>query len=345
MSSSLDLNSLLEEISSESPAGDDLEYDPEFTGLFLAALEGEDKTLGDSSIAAEPVNWPVVSANAINLFLKTKDLRVVTLLVRAQLQINGLAGFANALVLLGKLLSKFWADVHPQLDPDDDNDPTLRVNTLLALCDRKYTLNPLMLTPLVECKGLGKFSFRDIQNAKGGDAKNDSAPDLNTIHAAFMEADVEKILANKEALVQSIAALKSIDEYLTTELGAHQAPDVSALMKVINDSLSAVDGYLAERGEPGVTVKDDTGGNPSDPSVSSGSVASTPVASGQINSREDAAKMMDKISEYYQKHEPSSPIPLFMRRAKRLSTLSYMDIVADLTPDGLKQAKNVEGDA
>jgi type VI secretion system protein ImpA len=66
-------------------------------------------------------------------------------------------------------------------------------------------------------------------------------------------------------------------------------------------------------------------------------------ASGEITSREDAIRMMDKISDYFQRHEPSSPVPLLMRRAKRLVSMSFMDILKDMAPGGVSQASAVGG--
>jgi type VI secretion system protein ImpA len=53
--------------------------------------------------------------------------------------------------------------------------------------------------------------------------------------------------------------------------------------------------------------------------------------------------MMDKISSFFERSEPSSPVPLLMQRAKRLVSMSFMDILADIAPDGVKQAKNIGG--
>ena len=53
--------------------------------------------------------------------------------------------------------------------------------------------------------------------------------------------------------------------------------------------------------------------------------------------------MMDRISEYFQRNEPSSPVPLLMHRAKRLVSMSFMDILKDMAPDGVSQASTVGG--
>jgi type VI secretion system protein ImpA len=64
---------------------------------------------------------------------------------------------------------------------------------------------------------------------------------------------------------------------------------------------------------------------------------------GDILSREDVNRALDKICQYYEKNEPSSPIPLLLQRAKRLVSLSFVEILKDLAPDSMKQIDMVAG--
>jgi type VI secretion system protein ImpA len=56
-----DLESLLAPIGDESPAGNDLEYDPEFLALERAAALKAEKAIGDSVKAAEEPDWDKVA--------------------------------------------------------------------------------------------------------------------------------------------------------------------------------------------------------------------------------------------------------------------------------------------
>jgi type VI secretion system protein ImpA len=67
------------------------------------------------------------------------------------------------------------------------------------------------------------------------------------------------------------------------------------------------------------------------------------VASGTIRSRADVSLLLDRICRYYADHEPSSPVPLILERAKRLVTMNFLDILKDLTPDGVPQFGVVAG--
>jgi len=66
---------------------------------------------------------------------------------------------------------------------------------------------------------------------------------------------------------------------------------------------------------------------------------------GQLQSREDVMRMLDKICEYYARVEPSSPVPVLLQRAKKLVPMSFMEIMQDLIPDGVSQAEMYRGRA
>ena len=64
---------------------------------------------------------------------------------------------------------------------------------------------------------------------------------------------------------------------------------------------------------------------------------------GDIQSREDVVRMIDKICEYYSKAEPSSPVPRLLERAKRLATMDFMQAISELSPDAINRMKDLFG--
>ena len=62
-----------------------------------------------------------------------------------------------------------------------------------------------------------------------------------------------------------------------------------------------------------------------------------------VNSRQDAIRALEAISAWFRAHEPSSPVPLLLDRAKRLVSKSFMEVLADIAPDGVVQAKLIGG--
>lgn len=339
--SSLDLENLLTEVSPDSPAGADLEYDPVFGEIERAAEGTQEQSLGDSTIAGIPPDWKAVRNNSVKLFSQTKDLRIAVLLARALLCTDGIIGFGEGIALIRGMLENWWSTLHPELDPDDDNDPTFRINTLLTLCDREATLRVLLHSPLVSSKALGQYSLGDIQVAKGElppSDKDDQAPDMTTISAAFMDCSIDQLKSTAEALAGCRRDIDAIDAFLMENVGSKRAPDLSALSDTLKRAAAIVNSNLEKRGEAAGAAPDD----PED--IGRGETKAAPQAiTGEILSREDAARMMDKITEYFRRAEPSSPVPLLMQRAKRLSNLGFMEILKDIAPDGLKQAQNIGG--
>jgi type VI secretion system protein ImpA len=50
------------------------------------------------------------------------------------------------------------------------------------------------------------------------------------------------------------------------------------------------------------------------------------------------------IISYYERSEPSSPVPLLIKRAKRLVGKSFVDIIRDISPDAMSQVQMVSGE-
>jgi type VI secretion system protein ImpA len=53
--------------------------------------------------------------------------------------------------------------------------------------------------------------------------------------------------------------------------------------------------------------------------------------------------MLDQICDFYSRSEPSSPVPLLLKRAQRLAKMSFFEIINDLTPDSISQLKVIAG--
>ena len=54
-------------------------------------------------------------------------------------------------------------------------------------------------------------------------------------------------------------------------------------------------------------------------------------------------RMLDAICEFYERNEPASPVPLLMRRARRLVHMDFLAIIRDLVPDAARQVEELMG--
>jgi type VI secretion system protein ImpA len=64
---------------------------------------------------------------------------------------------------------------------------------------------------------------------------------------------------------------------------------------------------------------------------------------GEIKSREDVVRILDRLCDYLNRHEPSSPVPLLLKGAKRLMSKSFIEVIRDLGPEGLAQIERISG--
>jgi type VI secretion system protein ImpA len=62
-----------------------------------------------------------------------------------------------------------------------------------------------------------------------------------------------------------------------------------------------------------------------------------------VNSRADVLRELDRICSYYDANEPTSPVPMLLRRAKRLVSMSFVEIVRELAPSGVTEIETLRG--
>ncbi len=335
----IDIDKLLTEISPENPSGENLKHENSFMELASAAKGKAEQVMGDAIKPAEEPDWNTVQRLATDMFAQTIDLRVAAYLITALLHNKGIPGFADGMGLIEKMLQQYWETLHPQLDPEDDNDPMLRMNALDALTDPTAVIAALRSAPLVSMKAVGQFNLKDIQIASGQispptDPRYE-APNPVIIEGVFRDCDIKELTSLFESATQCLTTSKSIQSMLNELVGQQDAANLNELLKELNSIVNILKEQLALRGAISAEEEEGEGGQQGE--KSKGSLA------GAVNSRADVIRLLDKMCDYYQKNEPSSPIPLILMRAKRLVNLSFLEIMADMAADGVKQAEMVVG--
>src|SRR5688572_4417399 len=358
----LDVDQLLAPVSPDAPCGENLEYDADYAAMEQAAAGKPEQQFGSTTIPGEEPNWKEVRSKALDLFSRTKDLRASMYLVRSATWMDGLSGLADGLSVLAGLVENHWDGVHPRLDPDDDNDPTLRLNTIAGLCDAGTMLRAIQVAPLVATRGLGKFTYRDVQVATGElpPPTGSEKVEQSTIDGAFAECDAAELKATGKAVKQAVEQTKALEKELGQKVGEANVPQLDAftdLLAAMNKLLQqklAVRGLLDDESthsaatdsapESAGAAASSDGNGQAGGIGSNGRKAGAPQSlTGDIASRDDVIRALDKICDYYKRYEPSSPVPLFLNRAKRLASKSFLEILRDLTPDALNQALALGG--
>lgn len=334
-----ELESLLDPVAGDSPAGVDLDGTLELNALELACAEPEDAVV--SGVARnDQRNWREIRSQTQALLARSKDLRIAVPLVRALLQLEGLPGFCAGVRFMSELAQRYWEVLYPALDPED-GDAIMRLNALQELAsapflaqlrvslmfgsDRtvKASANDLLLAT---SNPLGRAELSEMPSHMLFSALEGVGPSALRDHVALLGDTRERLAALTQFVYEKTGSKLQIASII--KIDARGAP---GLLDGIHRSLSDETARLTKDKAPGAAA-----------SVENDDVASQ-GGGGEISRREDVVRMIERICGYYVRVEPSSPVPLLLQRAKRLVTMDFVEIVRDLADQGLPQLGSVAG--
>jgi type VI secretion system protein ImpA len=353
----------LADLDADAPAGPSLEFDADFGALERAAQGTPERQAGNSIIPAEDPDWKEVAQLAADLLERTHDLRVMVHLAVARLHLSSqrhsapigapLADFTAVLGLIRERLANRWEHVHPQLDPEDDNDPTFRANALLQLAHPTRVLRVLRTMTLAASGRAGTVSWRVIGISTGAIETEDESEKKtdSEIHAAFDAIGAGPAAALRETVATALRELAGIGAAFDTHCGYGYGPNFDDLTKLLGEIGRYVETYGAR--ETATPDADADGGEtdpseataPGSPAAPGGAVRATSGVSAAaltaVTNRADAVRLLDLVCRYYEQYEPSSPLPLLIARARNLADKGFLEILQDLAPDGLSQAQSI----
>ena len=328
---SIEIERLLTEIAPDAPCGPDLEYDSAFSALEQAARGKPEQQLGDNITPAEAPDWLDVRSRAEELLARSKDIRVAVLYLRALTRIESLDGLSAGLNLICEILNRFWDQLHPLPDPDD-NDPIMRMNALAALNDPAALLGDVRAAYLMPPSALGSVAVRDLLMVTGKLPAVEPVPTQAEVEGMIRMAGEQNVVPLR-AIADSRKSLGALKLLLGEKVGSETAPDLDALEETLVAIAHACSEILPE-----AAVDEDDDKAASLP----GDAPAKPV-SGDIRSREDARRILDRVCEFIERTEPTSPAPLFIRRAQQLMGKSFVEVIEDLVPDSLGQIQKMAG--
>jgi type VI secretion system protein ImpA len=325
-----EIQNLREPLSADAPCGIDLEDSHLLASFDAYRLFGSDVRLPADT------DWRGIRDRSQEALAQSRDLRLLAHLSAALLHTQGLEPFCESLGVAEAWLRDQWGAVFPRVDED----AILRKNALSCLADRMAIVDAVRRTPIVSHRQLGAYSLRHLELATGHlpPAETDTnVPTSEQIEAALEGTPVEELEARRASVQSGIEAIRNITATMQTQGGFESSPDFAALLAPLTRIDRVLTEHLAHRsGASEAPVETD---GSSDPQAS----ASAPVAVGNIQSRQDAIRAIDAVSAYFRKNEPSSPIPLLLDRAKRLVSKSFLEVLEDIAPDSLAQARAAGG--
>ncbi|MEM5314900.1 type VI secretion system protein TssA [Paraburkholderia sp. JHI869] len=337
-----DWTAWLEPLTQAAPCGPDLEYDAQFRELEEALSGRPEAEYGATLVAAVPPDWDAADALGTALMARTRDLRVVLQLARARWVREGIGGFVDGLVLTAALLERHWEHVHPQLDASDGDDATARINALAAWTDAGGVLAGLMDCPLPQ--GGSALTLREWLYANGEAV----APEGHTVmSSAAIEASIaaspEAALRAKKTFEAAYSSVRAIEATLAERVGATQSLDFAQLKALLERASSLLATGVGEHANEAHLLHAQENGCAAPAAATGHATPNAPI--NAIGSRADVAATLQRICAWYALHEPASPVPLLLERARSLVDKSFVDLLIDLAPEGLAQLTQVVGTA
>jgi type VI secretion system protein ImpA len=289
-----------------SPVSD---ADPFGTALIEHPLYDDFRSFSNAS---DRVDWGRQLERALRLAQETRDLRAWIWLTRSSICAEGLPGLAAGLQLIADGLERYWEMLPPQ--HANENDPTerymMRLSALTQLGATHYACS---------LSDLQRFSrnFTDLQ-ADLQDAIARATPDEAAVTAAndARQATARICQAFSRGFPPEADPMVNFDTITARlrEIGVVEASTVA-------HELAAPTAAVA-----------------SEPKLSQ-----PPAVLGPVRSRSDVIRTLDLLMAYYETHEPCSPVPLLIARAKRLVPSTFMQAIKDLAPGGLNELKQIAG--
>lgn len=312
----------------DGPCGPDLEYDNAFLELATAA-EGKPETQFERGV---PPDWRAVRSAAEGLLDRTRDLRVALLWLRAAVNLDGAAALLPGLQLVHGLLQAHWDQLHPR--PDDGDEPFARSSALAMLPSMEGLLGDLLNARLAHVKGVGDLRLRDVEVACAHLSAREGDPTYGREQIARMldGADEDQTVWSRLQAAQQ--GLRQLGELLDERFGPGSGADLKPLLDLHTHALALHQGAAdtaaaapAEAGDGGAPVR----------------AAPGAALAGSVNSRADALRAIDMVCAYLERHEPTNPAPLFLRRAAALIDRNFLELLKELAPSALDDVARIVG--
>jgi len=375
----IDLALWLNPLNGENPSGEDLRNDPAFHELerlteaqLKVVHDGNSKPTSQSS----PVDWAAVLERAEELRARGRDLRVLVIVARALANEEGLAGLTQGLTLIARTFEQYWDTMHPSLRSGAPREAALRrINALLDLQNsQEGLLANLRQAVFFSPRAIGPISGRDLEQAALDERVmlQEAASGLGTAEKAALTSAHNQLLNRvrtgcaaqidqaADAMASlladaraAIAALDAVDIALNARIEGNGAtvPELRKFLQRLlttlerNSSAGATGNGAAkpapQAAEPSMPARNGHGAE------TMASVASLADASAglpdRINSRDEVVKCLDLVIAFYDRTEPSSPIPHLARRVRRMVHMDFVELMEDLAPSGLKEFRLLAG--
>lgn len=377
----MDYDALLLPIEGDNPSGQDLRNDARFHAierLFDPAARGlRSNQDGTPNAGAALVDWDKIASDGQALATEGRDLRLLVKLLRASFAIDGFEGLTDGFDVLVRTLEQHWDDLHPELRESDApaDQVQRRLNALKQIeNDENGLLGDLKCTVILTPRGIGPLTGEDLEigTLRFFDLKSRysgaTASELEE-HEAKHEARVNRVRAGTRAIAAETpeAMAKMMDQVIAAQekagavcaafcakakldtAGGLSLPETVEMLSRIQKTLEAASADTQEE-MPQVPAPNGMD-KPTTTTSSTGSTAQNGATNGAANgamsqtiaSRRDVEHALEGIIAFYERTEPSSPIPHLAQRMHRMVSMDFLELMEEIAPAGMKEFRAAAG--
>ncbi len=347
------VDNLLAPFPGDDPAGASIRYDPVMSEIRVAR-EADNPSLpqGEWERPLKKSDWQLV-ARLCEQYLaeRSKDLQLAAWLTEAWTHLHGLAGLRAGIRLVHELLQTYWEGVYPRQDEDGDYDARAAtlvwMNETLPLTLRLHV--SLLTWPnrkpaAISLEDWSKAPLVTLPAKDGSDDDPDPAaiPSREKMTDAVTSA-AGPVLALRGLLQNCMADWKQLDELVDTRLGNH-APSLLRVMDTLTLVNRAINSLLFNHqntsGQPVQSIPNQPMNldilDPIDQTTGATVQVDAPqpvalsLATGPIQSRADAYRLLEGAADYLQRTEPHSPTPYLVRRAVTWGSMPLPELMREV---------------
>lgn len=354
----IDIDTLIQPISDEKPQGENIREDFSPSSIYYqikdaraGARTSERQRLmnqGDDHEALLQMvpEWNTVLELAPKILTNTaKDLEVASWYCEALLRAHGFGGLRDGFKLIHALVENFWDDIYPL--PDEDGVET-RIAPLTGLNgeDGEGTLiAPIRQVPLTQ--GYSDLPFAGWQYEQAYEVESIQDPEkkearlaggaisMKTIEQSVVETPVTFFQTLKDDLDQTLNNFTELSAALD-ELCGNDAPPSSNIRNALKREIEIV-GFLTKNI---VLEAEDNASEVSGEETeimtegTSNTAGNGPsIDKTSISSRDEAFRALIKVSEFFKRTEPHSPISYNLEQAVKWGHMSLPELLKELIPD------------
>jgi len=368
----LDIERLLIPIAVEQPSGPELRQsaDRELAGLFFQvrdarrrAVDAERRLRDYASMteeerkaqpaAPESPDWDAVSRRAQDALARSKDLWIAAWLVEALTRVHGFAGLRDGILLAQQLCDRFWTDVHPQ--PEGGRDLTNRFAQFAGLDGGSTSdgtlIAPILGLPITAARTVQDFSLADYKDAQELARKSpeirkrridQGAPTVDLFNQAVAETTTgffrtlfDDLTGARQAIVDFSASLKRRED-AQPDGGPSFVPPSANVRELLDECLRLCRASMKDETAPPAPAPvesrtaDSLDGQSTAP-VSGGDPR--PFADATIDTRRQAIETLMRVSDFFRRTEPHSPMSYGIDQVVRWGHMSLPELLAELVSD------------